>query len=86
MLSARSSGGGVNGGGHPPHHVTHLNATKVHHGNLQETKCAFPSRPQGAPPRKTAAQLRESEAMWSLRMFGASKEDTVAHRTGMVYR
>lgn len=26
------------------------------------------------------------EATWYLRMFGVSKEDTVAHQTGMMYR
>lgn len=86
MLAARSSGGGLNGGGHAPHHVTSLNSSKVHHGISQESKGASFSRKQEAPPRKKAALLREMETVWCLRMFGVSKEETVAHKTGMIYR
>lgn len=86
MLAARSSGGGLNGGGHTPHHVISMNSSKVHHGISQESKGASPSKKQEAPPRKKAALLREMEAVWCLRMFGVSKEETVAHKTGMMYR
>lgn len=83
MLAVRSSGGGLNGGGHPPHHATPLKASKVH-----QSRCAAPSKTEAEQPRKTAAaqRRRDMEDAWYLRMVGASKEHTVAHHTGMVYR
>lgn len=63
-----------------------LNSSKVHHGISQESKGASPSRKQEVHPRKKAAMLRHMEAVWCLRMFGVSKEETVAHKTGMMYR
>ena len=77
MLAARSSGGPVSGGGHPPHHLTALNATK---GGTS------PSGTQVTASRRTATRRRDREDRWSLRMFGERTEDTVAQQTGMMYR
>ena len=91
MLAARSSGGGVGGHGpphsHRKHSVASLSGTRAHRSNSQDAKRGSSSRgQQGAQHRHKAALIREMETNWYLKMFGMSKEDTVAHKTGMLYR
>lgn len=90
MLAARSSGGGV--GGHQPphvhrkHSVASLSGTKAHRSNSQDAKRSSSSGKQGAQHRHKAVLIREMETNWYLKMLGLSKEETVAHKTGMPYR
>lgn len=90
MLAARSSGGGV--GGHQPphvhrkHSVASLSGTRVHRSNSQDAKRSSSSGKQGAQHRHKAVLIREMETNWYLKMLGLSREETVAHKTGMPYR
>lgn len=86
MIAARSIGGGVSSSGHPPHHVASLSGNKVHHSISLDAKRSSYSGNQGAQHRNKTAVMREMEASWHQKMFGLSKEDTVAHKTGMPYR
>lgn len=91
MLAARSSGGGISGAHQPPHvhrkhSVASLSGARAHRSNSQDAKRSFSSGKQGPQHRHKAALIREMETSWYLKMFGLSKEETVAQKTGMPYR
>uniref|UniRef100_A0A3P9M7P6 Voltage-gated potassium channel subunit beta-1 n=1 Tax=Oryzias latipes TaxID=8090 RepID=A0A3P9M7P6_ORYLA len=92
MLAARSSGGGVGGpaGIHQPSHVhrkqsvASLSGTKAR--NSLDGKRGSSSGKKSALQQHKAALIREMETNWYLKMFGLGKDETVAHKTGMLYR
>lgn len=93
MLAARSSGGGIGGpGGHQPphvhrkHSVASLSGLKAQRSNSQDAKRNSSSGKQVAQHRNKAAVIREMETNWYLKMFGLGKDETVAQKTGMLYR
>lgn len=89
MLAARSSGGGVGPGGvphnvHRKQSVASLSGTK--RSNSQDAKRGSSAGRQVVQLRHKAVLIRELETNWYLKMFGLGKEETVAHKTGMLYR
>ncbi|RVE64563.1 hypothetical protein OJAV_G00127170 [Oryzias javanicus] len=89
MLAARSSGGGV-GGIHQPSHVHRKQSVASLSGakarNSVDGKRGSSAGKKSVLQQHKAALIREMETNWYLKMFGLGKDETVAHRTGMVYR
>ncbi|KAK2847033.1 hypothetical protein Q5P01_010032 [Channa striata] len=71
---------------HRKHSVASLSGMRAQRSNSQDAKRTSSCGKQGAQLRYKAALVREMETNWYLKMFGLSKEETVAHKTGMPYR
>ncbi|XP_055736697.1 voltage-gated potassium channel subunit beta-2-like isoform X2 [Salvelinus fontinalis] len=93
MLAARSSGGGVGGHtgppGHRKHSVTSLSGSRGHcnaQDGSKDRRSSTPGQQAAAPHRNKAALIREMETHWYLKMCGLARGDSVAQKTGMLYR
>ncbi|XP_042152375.1 voltage-gated potassium channel subunit beta-2 isoform X1 [Oncorhynchus tshawytscha] len=93
MLAARSSGGGVGGHNGPPGHRKHsvasLSGSRGHcnaQDGSKDRRSSTPGQQAAAPNRSKAALIREMETHWYLKMCGLARGDSVAQKTGMLYR
>lgn len=74
---------------HRKHSVASVSGLRAHRNSQDSNRenRAHSLHQQAALQRaRKAALVREIETNWYLKLCGLSREDTVAYRTGMVYR
>ncbi|KAL4646998.1 voltage-gated potassium channel subunit beta-1 isoform X1 [Arapaima gigas] len=93
MLAARSSSVAGRGGHEEPPRLRRQSVASLGSGrntrSAQETNRENRSNSsvqQGHQRARKAALIRELETNWYLQLFGLSREETTAQRTGMPYR
>lgn len=93
MIAARSSSVGARGGHEDPpklrkQSVASVSGGRVLKGTQEHSRDSRSNSGilQGLQKARKAALIRELETNWYLQLFGLSREDTTAHRTGMPYR